>query len=438
MSSRRNLGPERPESLSRRRLVGRGLVMLCAVLAGCATFSPDPDWDEPHLQRAQTDEQGGVSVSVAVVDDEEARRIYGVNLGQLGIRAVWLKIENTTDEVFHLLPSSLDLDYFSQNEAAYRFHSVFRPSQNERMSEHFHSLAIRKDLRPREVNEGYVLVNRHRGGRYLIVELLGDRSLRRFDYLFTLPDGSFDYESVDLDSLYTQDERRDVGLGDLKRWAENLSCCTTNEDADRFGDPLNLIFVADENHLLAALARSGWVFTERVHPVTVWESIKSFFLGTPEWNFPISPLYAFGRHQDLAMQRPRGSIPQRNHMRVWLSPLIFEGTPVWVGQLSRDIGVKPTWHSPFLVTHVIDPEIDEDRAYLLELLMRAQSVQAFGYVDGVGESTAVAPRRNLGGDPYRTDGERLVLILSDEPVPANEVAPLRWETPKPTDRMAAD
>ena len=52
-------------------------------------------------------------------------------------------------------------------------------------------------------------------------------------------------------------------------------------------------------------------------------------------------------------------MPQRNHMRIWLAPVRYQGHPVWVAQLSRDIGVKPTWHSPFLMTHVIDPEIDE-------------------------------------------------------------------------------
>ena len=89
------------------------------------------------------------------------------------------------------------------------------------------------------------------------------------------------------------------------------------------------------------------------------ESLQSTLFGSPEWNYPVRPLFFFGRHQDFAMQRPRGSIPQRNHMRIWLAPVGHQGHLVWVAQLSRDIGVKPTWHSPFLMTHVIDPEIDE-------------------------------------------------------------------------------
>ena len=400
------------------------LIILLSPLTGCVTFSPDPDWHNPHIERAQRVEQDGVSVAAVVLDDEEARKVFGVDLGDLQIRAIWLEIRNETNEDLHLLPSSLDIDYFSQNEAAYRFHSAFRPAQNKRLSEHFHSLAIRKDLRAGQTSSGYVLVNRHRGGRYLVVELLSDRTLHRFDFMFTLPDGSFDFEKVDFEALYPPSDQRELNFEALLDWAEQLPCCTTNEEGDRFGDPLNVIFVADTNYLMGALTRSGWAFTEQVTAKAAWESVKSTLFGSPEWNFPVSPLYVFGRSQDFAMQRPRGSIPQRNHMRLWMAPVRLEGKHVWAAQLSRDIGIKPTWHSPFLVTHVIDPEVDEDRSYLLEMLMRSQSVEAYGYVDGVGAATLDSPKFNLSEDPYRTDGRRLLIIVAEDPVPINEVGHL--------------
>lgn len=394
-------------------------------LSGCVTFSPDAEWHNPHVDKAQTLEQDSVTVSAIVLEDAEASRIFGVDLASREIRAVWLEVRNDTDEALHLLPSSLDLDYFSQNEAAYRFHSAFRPDQNRRISEHFHTLAIRKDLDPREASSGYVLVNRHRGGRYLVVELLGDESLHRFDFMFLLPDGTFDFEVVDFDTLYSPAEQRDVSLAELRSWAESLPCCTTDEAGERDGDPVNVIFVSELNYLMGALTRSGWQYTERVSGKAIWESVQSTLFGAPEWNYPVSPLYFLGRHQDFAMQRPRGTIPQRNHMRLWLAPVRYQGRHVWAAQLSRDIGVKPTWHSPFLVTHVIDPEVDEDRAYLLEMLMRSQSVEAFGYVAGVGEATVEQPRFNLANDPYRTDGQRLLILVADDPVPMHEVAHIR-------------
>ena len=258
------------------------------------------------------------------------------------------------------------------------------------------------------------------------MELLTDETLHRFDFIFLLPDGTFDFEIVDFDALYTEEQQRNVDLASLKSWAESLPCCTTNEDGDRNGDPLNVIFVSELNYLMGALTRSGWMFTERITGGSVVESVRSTLFGSPTWNFPISPLYAFARHQDFAMQRPRGSIPQRNHMRLWMAPVKYQGRHVWVAQLSRDIGIKPTWHSPFLVTHVIDPEVDEDRSYLLETLMRSQSVSAYGYVDGVGQATKESPKSNLTGDPYRTDGRRLVVFIAEDPVPIDLVSHIRW------------
>jgi len=402
------------------------MCLVASSITGCVTFNPDEERHDPHLERVQVKQQDGVTVSTVVLDDDEAQSVFGVDLANGLVRAIWLEIRNESGEMLHLLPSSLDENYFSQNEAAYRFHSAFQPTQNRAISDHFHSLAIRKDIGPGETVSGYVLVNRHRGGRYLIVELLTDESLHRFDFIFLLPDGTFDFEIVDFDALYTEEEQREIDLASLKSWAESLPCCTSNEDGDQDGDPINVIFLSELNYLLGALTRSGWMFTERITGGSIVESARSTLFGSPEWNFPISPLYVFDRHQDFAMQRPRGSIPQRNHMRLWMAPVKYQGRHVWVAQLSRDIGIKPTWHSPFLLTHVIDPEVDEDRSYLLETLMRSQSVSAYGYVDGVGRATAESPKFNLTGDPYRTDGRRLIVLIAADPVPIDEVAHFRW------------
>ena len=68
-----------------------------------------------------------------------------------------------------------------------------------------------------------------------------------------------------------------------------------------------------------------------------------------------------------------------------------------------------TWK---LTTHRIDPDVDESRDYVLEDLIEAERVERFGYVRGVGECTRTAPRHNLTGDPYFTDGHRGVAIVS--------------------------
>ena len=69
----------------------------------------------------------------------------------------------------------------------------------------------------------------------------------------------------------------------------------------------------------------------------------------------------FGRKQDIALQKARGTIHRRNHLRLWLTPLHFNNKEVWIGQISRDIGVRFTRKSHNFVTHKIDLDVDEVR-----------------------------------------------------------------------------
>ena len=75
---------------------------------------------------------------------------------------------------------------------------------------------------------------------------------------------------------------------------------------------------------------------------TRWKTARAFLLGKEYRYSPVSPLHLFGRSQDIALQRIRSSINERLHLRLWLTPLRYEEHPVWVGQISRDIGVRFT------------------------------------------------------------------------------------------------
>ena len=113
----------------------------------------------------------------------------------------------------------------------------------------------------------------------------------------------------------------------------------------------------------------------------------------------MSDLYLFGRPQDIALQKARDNIHQRNHLRLWLSPMRYHGKQVWVGQISRDIGSRLTIHSPTLTTHKIDPDVDEARAALVRGHgLFAESCEDRGR-EGRRGAPQGAPRENLTTDP---------------------------------------
>lgn len=193
--------------------------------------------------------------------------------------------------------------------------------------------------------------------------------------------------------------------------SQSLLAATSNAKESRSGDPLNLVVIGDFETMLSAFV-ARWDESEVITPATCWKTVRSFLLSSHYRYSLVSALYLFGRSQDIALQRSRRSINERLHLRLWLTSLLFEGQRVWLGQVSRDIGVRFTYKTWNLTTHRVDPDLDEARDYVIEDLTQAGRVEATSYVDGVGACASTSPRRNLTGDPYFIDGKRAVILLA--------------------------
>ncbi len=141
----------------------------------------------------------------------------------------------------------------------------------------------------------------------------------------------------------------------------------------------------------------------------------------------MSSLYHEGRSQDAGFQKARDTIHQRNHLRLWLSDMKFQGRHVWIGTITRDIGVYFTWRAWNFTTHAINPYVDEARGSVIEDFAGARAVARFGYLGGVGRASEQEPHRNLMNAPWWTDGDRLVVELSAEDVAMQDIDFLYWE-----------
>ena len=239
-----------------------------------------------------------------------------------------------------------------------------------------------------------------------------DRLGSDFPFAVAVPGIAADHLHRDFSDICPADS---IVACDVPTLAERLSAMpptTTNHLGTRHGDPVNLVVIGEFETLLTVFA-PRWDESETITLATCWKTACAFLLGSQYRYSPVSPLYLFGRSQDVALQRIRHSINDRLHLRLWLSPLQFQGLPVWVGQISRDIGVRFTTKTWNLTTHRVNPDVDEARDYVIEDLLAAEHVQAVAYVDGVGECEPAAPRHNLTGDPYYTDGKRAVVLISE-------------------------
>ena len=395
---------------------------------GCTIYQkPRPFFEVPFRDRAQSKVDGEVKVTVAVLSAEESRQLFGVNLAGKDIQPVWVRVQNADSVPYWLMSAGLDPDYFSPLEAAYAFHGTIGSSVNKIMDDHFMVMNFRNPIAPGASVSGFIFVNRDEGTKVVDIDLISYGKAKFFTFFVPIPGIEADYHEVDFDNLYPDEEIVHLDENELRKALENLPCCATNEDGTKNGDPLNLVFIGSRADISAAFVRRGWLPAEQTHDKAVWKTINSFLFGARYRYSPVSPLYLYGRQQDFAGQKPRHTVHQRNHLRAWLSPMRFQGKEVWIGQISRDIGVRFTFKTWPPVTHKIDPDVDEAMYALLEDLVYSQQISKLGWVKGVGKASRAKPRYNLTGDPYFTFGLRAVLMFERRPVSFNELQRFDWE-----------
>jgi len=405
------------------------LSVICTLAVyGCATFNPRPLDEVPFRERAQTQIDAGVRVTAAVLSAEESKEIFDVPLYDQGIQPIWLEIENTDKETMVFLPISLDPDYFTPLEVAYMNHFTNAETTNSQMDQYFHERGMGLFIPPGGVRSGFVFTNLDEGTKGFNVELVGEgHQVRTFTFFIPVPGLRVDHHEVDWYDLYSKEEMVSYDEKGLRKALESLPCCTTNKAGTEQGDPINLVVIGDLDDVYHAFIRSGWDETETIYGTSLWKTAVSFLFGGRYRYSPVSGLYVYGRPQDVALQKARETIHERNHLRLWLAPMHFDGKPVWAGQISRDIGVRFT--SKTITTHKIDPDVDETRDYLVQDLWYSEGLRKFGYVKGVGAAPISEPRANLTGDPYFTDGYRAVLWVSSKPIRFTDVEFVKWESP---------
>jgi hypothetical protein len=405
------------------------LSALLFVIHGCTTMKPQPLDISAYKNRTNCSVKGDMAVTVAVPTIAEAQVIYGVDLASKHMQPIWMEVKNDGTSPYWFLPSGLDPNYYSPSEAAFAFHTGSDDANRER-DEKFQKLQFQNPVRPGTTQAGFVLVNLDEGFKAIDIDLISREDVKSFSFIIVDPDFKADYKLVDFNTLYAAEEIINIeDEKELRRVLEDLPCCTTNADGDEYGDPLNLIIIGDTNDIVPALVRRGWHATEVIWSSAILRTIKSFLQGERYRYSPISPLYVYSRRQDIGWQKARGTVNERNHMRFWLSPIRYRGQRVFIGQISRDIGVKFTLKSPTILTHVIDPDVDEARRYFVEDMAYSQALARHGYVKGVEVVTREEPKMNLTGDPFYTDGLRVVLFFETRPYSLSEIELLEWEMP---------
>ncbi|HQR48893.1 MAG TPA: LssY C-terminal domain-containing protein [Steroidobacteraceae bacterium] len=178
------------------------------------------------------------------------------------------------------------------------------------------------------------------------------------------------------------------------------------------GDPVNIALEGSKEEVIKAMTAAGWYPAD---PVTLSSSVRiavDTALRRADDMAPVSPLYLFGRVQDLAFEQPVPGGPRhRHHVRYWLWDQQRDGSPVWFGAVTYDerAGLSYTTGE---VTHHIGSDVDAERDRVVAELTNAGWVGGVQWIDDFHRQLE---GRNGGGDLWRTDGRLAVARLAARP-----------------------
>jgi hypothetical protein len=182
---------------------------------------------------------------------------------------------------------------------------------------------------------------------------------------------------------------------------------TTAQKPPKPSDITNLMFIGSQSQLEAAFRQAGWSSAHELNAQSAIETVRAVAELRGYKEAPMSILLLEGKPPDLVFQKQLNTFAMRHHLRVWRRPETFQGAPVWVSAATHDIGIDFSQQDLTFI-HLIDPEIDRERAKVVTDLVGTGRVRSVALVD-----RPAVPKQSMNatGDKIETDGAMAVIVL---------------------------
>ena len=170
-------------------------------------------------------------------------------------------------------------------------------------------------------------------------------------------------------------------------------------------DITNLMFLGTRAQLEEAFQAAGWAQAADLNGESKLETFRALAEGRGYKEGPVSILLLAGKAPDLVFEKTNNTFASRHHLRIWKRPERFDGKEVWVCAATHDISIDFS-DRDYTFIHRVDPQIDRERAKVVNDLLFTGKVKGLALVDRPG-----APKngQNATGDDVQTDGQMAVL-----------------------------
>jgi len=180
------------------------------------------------------------------------------------------------------------------------------------------------------------------------------------------------------------------------------------------GDPVNIIIIGAAQDIQEAFHQAAWTEPKLKSADSILGTVRAVINEEGYAAAPISDLYLYGRKQDAAFERLLNTFNQRHHLRLWqTSQSSPDGRPIWLAAATHDTGIDI---HPGVVSHAIDPSLDDEREQVRSDLVACGAVQAAGLLTPPHPLTSGLTA--TGGD-WKTDGRLAVIELKPAAAPTS-------------------
>ena len=383
------------------------------MLSACATrpYAGVQVDSSSFLARGITQQERGLIVTAAVPDAEETIELTGLDLYEQGIQPVWLNVENRGDSKARGAIWSIDREYFSPIEVAYKNRKKFSKQGYADMEKWFYKNGLPRFIPAGETRSGLVFTHLRPGTKGFNLVIFNDQAANEFTFFVPLRGFVADFMEVDFANLYSETEIRDLDRDEMREVLENeLPCCTHDATGELLGAPLNAVLVGTGMAVRRAMLRGGWLETSADENVFVQARQQQFD----------------GRRPDAIFSQLREDGNEKIQIHLWMTRYRLDSEPAWIGQvyyfdddnswldLFSEETIKDSKLLSRFVKQSVTADVDSAQQFLFQNLWYNGSLRMAGFVNGVGAASMDEPRPGFGFAAYFTDGFRLVVFVSED------------------------
>lgn len=180
---------------------------------------------------------------------------------------------------------------------------------------------------------------------------------------------------------------------------------TTSGKLNSPSDLTNVLFVGRRVSLERAFDAAGWTHADTLSAGTIYTSMRSLAESQGYRAAPMTPLLLEQRKAEYSYAKTLNTFVKRHHIRIWRRDERLDGEAVWAAASTQDVGVTFRGH-----THLIDPQIDNERAKVVNDLILTGCVDG---LDLIGRPWVPRDLQNSDRRKLATDGAIAVVRIND-------------------------